>query len=218
MAYPILVKEKAEKLRVQGFSLNQIHREMGISKSVLSGWLREVPLSVEGKKRLQSTITHGQFVAAERKKQRTTLLLKTYLNEAQKELSNFRIDRNSAKLLAALIYWCEGEKNILRAVNFTNSDPDLINTFLKLLRRAFSLDETKFRICLHLHSYHSESEMKTFWSDRTGIPQTQFMKSFQKINGGKRIRNGYNGCVSIRYHETAIARKLLMTAKAFFAK
>jgi len=42
-----LDKEKAIKLRLEGQSYSQIKAELGVSKSTLSGWLGDYPLSSE---------------------------------------------------------------------------------------------------------------------------------------------------------------------------
>jgi hypothetical protein len=101
-------------------------------------------------------------------------------------------------------------------MRFINSDPNLVHTFLSLLRRSFNIDENKFRVCIHLHDYHNELRQIKFWSKITDIPTGKFLKSFRKSNTGKRVRNNYNGCVSIRYHDVMVSRELLMTAQAFF--
>lgn len=40
-------KQRARELRTQGWSYNDILREVGVSKSTLSLWLRDIPLTDE---------------------------------------------------------------------------------------------------------------------------------------------------------------------------
>lgn len=47
-------KEKALALRSKGYSYSMIKEEIGISKSTLSGWLRDFPLSDKRISELQS--------------------------------------------------------------------------------------------------------------------------------------------------------------------
>ena len=49
-----------------------------------------------------------------------------------------------AKILCALIYWCEGAK-VKTGIAFTNSDPNLVRTFLHLLKTGFDIDEKNSR-------------------------------------------------------------------------
>jgi len=218
MAYHINIKNSAIKLRRLGYSLNEIHDKLKVSKSVISGWVRDLSMSEKAKTRLLKKIKIGQFISAENKKRKTRQIIETYFEKAIKNLRRVRINDNLSKLICSLIYWCEGTKNLNSGISFANSDPQLVRTFLKLFRNSFNLDENKFRVCVHLHEYHNSKKQLKFWSDVTGINQGQFLKPFLKKNTGKIIRNDYNGCVSIRYHDTAIARQLLMTAKAFLTK
>lgn len=218
MAYPIEIKEKVIVLRQRGNSLNEIHRAMGISKSVLSGWLYNINLSHQAKDILLSKIKRGQFVSAENKKQKTRETLQYYFDSANKELDSVKIDIVQARILCSLMYWCEGTKDHFTGVNFVNSDPRLIQIFLNFFRSGFDVDEKKFRPCIHLHAYHNPTKQLAFWSKVTKIPKSQFIKPYLKKNNGKRVREGYQGCISIKYHSNDMARQLLMMGKAFIEK
>jgi len=87
--------------------------------------------------------------------------VKIVLDKCRKIVDNVTDSEENRKLACALLYWCEGEKKG-GAVRFTNSDPVMIQTFLNLFRQSFKLDESKFRICLHLHSYHNQQKQKKF--------------------------------------------------------
>jgi hypothetical protein len=113
-----------------------------------------------------------------------------------------------AKGICALLYGCEGTKNDTRAA-FINSDPDLIRFFLSLFRKAFPVDEKKFRVQMYLHGYHDEKQQLRFWAGVTGIHEEQFSKTFQKKNGEKNIREGYQGCISVRYNSADVQRELV---------
>ena len=76
------------------------------------------------------------------------------------------------------------------------------------IRRGFALQEKKFRAIVHLHGYHDDQQQKIFWSKIAGIPLSQFSKSYQKQNTGKRKRENYQGCLSIRYNDATLARML----------
>ena len=82
-------------------------------------------------------------------------------------------------------------------VEFMVGSPDLFTTP--------ALDEKKLRICLHLHEYHSEVRQKQFWSQVTAIPLNQFFKVYKKPHTGKRKKENYPGCVSVRYYDVDVA-------------
>ena len=105
------------------------------------------------------------------------------------------------------MWWCEGNKNS-SFLRFTSSDVTLIKNYLSLLREGFTLDESKFRVLVHLHAYHNNDIQKKFWSKITRIPLSQFNKSFQKVNTGKRTRKDYPGCIALTYYDVRIAKEL----------
>src|SRR3989339_736272 len=139
------------------------------------------------------------------------------LDKCRKIVDNVTDSEENRKLACALLYWCEGEKKG-GAVRFTNSDPVMIQTFLNLFRQSFKLDESKFRICLHLHSYHNQQKQKKFWSGITNIPAEQFHRIYIKSNQGKNKKNDYQGCVSLRYHDWQVAKEIEMIYKLFSKK
>lgn len=211
-------KLKAVSLRKQGFSLNEISEQLSVSKSSASLWVRDILLSSTAKQRLIKKIELGRYVSAENKKTQTRKKLDVLFNSALFLVSRNRkilCRKDIAKILCALMYWCEGYKNTHSGVAFTNSDPKLIAAFLKLMRLSFPLDEKKFRACIHIHPYHSEKKQIEFWSLITTIPSNQFIKSFKKHNGSRNIRKDYPGCLSVRYHGTSISRELISIGKAF---
>ena len=140
------------------------------------------------------------------------------MQEAMKEISGVRIEGSFAKLLCAAIYWCEGVKNPQSGVNFMNSDPDLMRTFLELFRSSFPVKEEKFRPQLHVHAYHDIETEIDFWAKTTNISSSQFARPYIKPHTGKRFRDNYRGCLSLRYYDAALARQLLAYGKAFLKK
>lgn len=207
MAHSISKKALALKLRKKGFSLMEISDKLHISKSTASVWLAKVELSSLAKKRLEKKQVIGQY---------KTLLIRKKLREFNKQkrerlaetiLAKIQFDKNLLKLLCALLWWCEGNKEFTR-IRFTSSDSTLINNFLKLFRKAFMVDESKFRALVHLHSYHIDDKQKEFWSKITKIPLSQFSKSYKKNNTAKRTKENYQGCITITYYDATIAKEL----------
>jgi len=215
----LVEQEKAKLLRIKGYSLKEIANLLNVAESSASAWVRDVPLSKIAKNRLLKKIKLGQFVAAENKKARTRALELEYFNNAKEFVEGVEINESYAKLLCAAIYWCEGAKNNRRGgVEFMNSDPQLIKTFLHLFKTSFDVDVNRFRLLVHLHSHHNIGTEIDFWSKITKISKEQFQKPYIKQNGGKRIRDNYHGCLSLRYYDTKIFRQLLAMSKALLGK
>lgn len=212
------VNEKLQAIaqRKQGRTVTEIAEYLKVSKSSVSCWVRNIPLSQKAQSRLSRKITAGQLAGTKSIRARTASIEKGHFEFAYKQGSELIYNQNHIRTICALIYWCEGAKKVDR-VDFTNADPQLVQLFLNFFRSAFALDESKFRVCLHLHTYHNTTKQISFWSNVTKISKKQFTKPYQKTNTGVQIRENYQGCASIRYHEADVARQLLATAKATFA-
>ena len=209
---------KAKELREEGYSIKELKEILGVSKSSISIWVRNVELSDKAKGRLRNNYTKGQLASQKTIKEKTTQKNIEASNFAVNLFKKVGLSSKINLLLCALLYQCEGSKDIKDAVTFTNSDPELIKTFLFLFRKSFRLDENKLKILMHLHDYHNEKVQKDFWSKITKVPTERFLKTFNKKNTGLYKKEGYQGCIQIRYHDVYIGRKLQAVAKMFMER
>lgn len=212
----LLQQERSKELRKKGMSIKEISCLLGVAKSSVSLWVRNVPLSLKAKNILQAKHTAGQVRAVEVLHKRTENKLNIAKEFARETLKDFHKTQSVQRVCCALIYWCEGSKTITdRELKFTNSDPVLMSTFLELLRSSFSINEIKFRACVHLHDYHDEKVQLQFWSKTTKIPLSQFMKSYKKPHTGKQRKENYQGCVQVSYNDVIVARQVQAVARMF---
>src|SRR3989344_6049043 len=212
-------QESAYRMRVRGFSLNEISQKLGVSKSSASLWLRDVEFPATA----QALISKKRFLArlksSETHRSRTKQRLQEAMSFADGILGTERLNRSTMQIICALLYWCEGEKSKNdKSFSFMNSDPALVATFLYLFRKGFTLDERKLRVCLHLHDYHNQEKQLQFWSWVTNVPLSQFMRPYRKRHTARTVKNGYAGCASIRYYDVRIARQINAIARAFLKK
>ncbi len=186
---------------------------LGVSKGSISLWVRGVKLSEKARLRLQNNYTKGQLASQKSIQEKTLQKILEAEKFAAGHLDKFDLSLEIALLLCSIIYECEGSKRDL--ITFTNSDPNLIKTFLFLFRSSFSLDERKFRIVMHLHNYHNENTQKKFWSRVSKVSPQQFSKTFIKNNTGMYKKLNYQGCIQVRYRDVVVGRKLQAVAKMF---
>ena len=212
-------KQRAIRLRKEGYTLSEIAKSLGVSKSSASIWLRNIDLSDEARERIDAKRLHARMLSAQTHRAKTRISLEGADALAKQTIKRTALDKNHFKMFAAIAYWCEGEKTENdTALTFANSDAALVQTFLFFLRNGFEIDELKFRVCMHLHSYHDEKKQRAFWSRATGIPAKQFFKSYQKAHTGLYKKDRYAGCASIRYHDVRVARELQAVARAILGK
>ena len=70
------------------------------------------------------------------------------------------------------LYWGEGNKANTHAVRLGNSDPDLINMFLKFLTEIYNIDKTRLRFGLQIFSDCSAREAQKYWCQKLSVDQS----------------------------------------------
>jgi len=114
---------------------------------------------------------------------------------------NFNKDEEKLKIAGVMLYWGEGTKSG-GTVTFSNSDPIMIEIFIKFLRKICGIAEDRLRVLLHIYTDQDEKELKRFWSNITDISESQFSKSFiHKKKGGSYKKISQYGTISLRYSD-----------------
>lgn len=211
------IKQEAKKLRTTGLSYKLIARQLRISVSSAYLYTKDVPLDQTSKQRLIEASTQGRAAGRRTRLaniQKLSLKLKQSAEQSIQPLLK-QCTRETWQLICSMLFWCEGSKpKTMSQLTFTNSDPTLAAFFLISLRQGFLINETKFRVQLHLHEYHDADTQMQFWSKVTAIPLEQFNRPYLKPHTGKRQRIDYPGCASIRYHDAKIAKLIKFTYTA----
>ena len=70
---------------------------------------------------------------------------------------------------------------------------------MKWFREICSIPEEKFKAYLNIHSGQNDELVKAFWAQVTGLPRSQFGKSYVKKEGtGHRKNLLYHGTIKIQ--------------------
>ena len=197
------LRVKARQLRALGRDYEEIASSLGVAKSSVSLWVRDMPRvprfsTPEGKRR--SAEGTRRYWAAQR-----------HVNEAGRAAARAATaaeigDLTDRELViaGAIAYWCEGSKNKPGPWNdhvaFTNSDPALIRLFLRFLEAAGTPQEDiTFRVYIH-ESADVESAQR-FWLETTSASPSQFRTPTLKRHNPRTVRKnvgeGYYGCLRI---------------------
>ena len=200
-------KEIAIKLRRQGFPYNAIRKQLHVSKSSLTLWLRDLHLSESSNKKLLKGRELSRYTAAQKRRAQREQKTQDLIQQGKGE---FRTMLKNPLFLAGLcLYWAEGDKHKQERVKFTNADENMIEFMMKWFREVCDVPEDKFRISLHLHSLHIAPDARSHWSKITGVPEAQFEKIFVKPTSLRHRRNVlYNGTCGIIVHNKALFRRI----------
>ena len=214
-------KQKAQQLRKEGYSYNEILSEINVSKDTISRWCRSIELTQKQKERLVNNKIYGQkkgsIIAASNKRRIRQEKIKIINYQAKKEI-NFIKSRD--KFIAGIsLYAGEGSKTDGQ-IGFSNSNPTLIKFMMDWFQTYCKIPENKFRGAIWIHEELNVKKAKEFWSNLTGIPKSQFYKTYiTKIKSdSKKVRKNIHqyGVFAIRISNSQIHRKLIGWIYALF--
>jgi len=212
-------KAEALKLRKQEFSYSQIKQKIGVSKSTLSYWLKDYPLT---KERIAELRDHNeQRIEKYRetmKKKHDARLNKVYELEKKNILP---LNSRDIFILGLGLYWGEGAKRYNSTLSVSNTDPAIIKFFILWLNKTLSVPKEKLKVHLQLYSDMDIKKEIEFWSKTTGISEKQFIKPYIKESSLKAInhKGGFgHGTCNVKIGNVALYEKILMAIKTIADK
>jgi hypothetical protein len=193
------LRDRARELRTQGLSYNEIVARLGVSKSSVSLWVRDVPCPkrfsyVHSERRVEGLRKYNEARSARHAAETET---------AAAEVGELT-DRE-VLIAGAIAYWCEGGKSkpyrrSSDRVVFMNSDPGLVRFFLRFLDVA-RVQRTDLIFRVHIHESADVEAAQRFWEEVTGAPRDLFGKPTLKRHNPKTNRGNvgetYHGCLRI---------------------
>ena len=217
------LKGRAQHLRRKGYSVRKIERNLGIPRSTLSGWLRDIKLTDLQKKKLLRDWKEGLVTARKKavlwhnnqKEER----IKEAEKEALKTLAGINIeDKKILELTLSILYLGEGAKKSEETA-IGSSDPLILKFFLTILRMLYKIDADKIKCQLNLRADQSPQEMRHFWATELNLPETNFTYiALDKRTIGTKTYPSYKGVCHIRCGSAAIQRKLIYLSNEFCEK
>lgn len=178
-------KQKAIGLRKEGKSYSEIKSVLGVNKSTLSGWLKDMPLSEEKIAELRDNnprrIENFRKTMAVKKEAR----LVASCAKASKDIGI--LSRRDMFIAGLFLYWGEGSKRDKGGISFTNTNPDMIKYFINWLE-LMGFGREKLKVNLHLYSDMGVEESVKYWSRELKINKSQFRRPYIKGTLSRDIR------------------------------
>jgi transcriptional regulator with XRE-family HTH domain len=218
------VRSRARELRGQGMDYEEIAAALGVSKSSVSLWVRDLPIPARlsyAECRQRSAEGARRYWAAERPAREA---LRSAVRQAAAAQIGDLTDRELL-IAGAIAYWCEGAKSKPHRrsdrVAFINSDPDLIRFFLRFLD-ATGTTRTSLSFRIYIHENADADAAQRFWLEITEAMPDQFLTPVLKRHHPKTIRkkvgDDYHGCLRIDVYRGAdLYRKIEGWAAASMA-
>jgi hypothetical protein len=189
----------------------------------LSGWFKDLVLSVKAKERLKSRASIGT--------EHLIKLNKQQIQKAQQRAKdNFlrgkdaikELDQNSLLVTGIALYWAEGYKRLQikdgreltsHRICFVNSDAEMTRVFIRFLIEILNIQIGEILVTMRLYPHINEKDAFRFWMDATGLPKEQFYKTSYHVSGASKGIRPYNrlprGTLQIDVCDTAKFHYLL---------
>lgn len=209
-------KRKAIELRKDGKSIKTIAKELNVSKSSVSQWVRHILLTDIQKQILVNNQEKGRGIA----RAKIGNILHTRALEKRKE--NQVYGREKAKqstfdlyMAGCMLYWGEGGKG--KRIVFTNSEPEMISFFMNFLRTACNVSDSKIKLCIqaYLNNDLSINDIETFWLKITGLSNFQLTKGYyREVSNSLRHKLPY-GTARISVYDINLTQQIFGSIKQF---
>jgi hypothetical protein len=202
-------RQQARQLRRAGLPLAEIAARLGVSKSSVSLWVRDVafeplPRVTRGRRREPNALQRRRQAEVER-----------LLEEGRARIG--RLSEREFLVAGVALYAGEGSKQDGR-VRFVNSDPRMVVFFCSWLRHFYEVDESRLRLVLYLHQGLDLSAAIAYWSTLTGIPESQFTKPYRAVpDPSIRHAKHVHGCVTVGYSCSATHRSIMGLVSALLS-
>jgi transcriptional regulator with XRE-family HTH domain len=198
------VRARAVDLRAQGWSVPDIARELGVSRSTAWLWVKELPIDPDGERARAGADRRKAAHAAwaRRRKALSDQERRTLMSEAAAGVGP--VTRDDLLRIGAFVYWCEGAKHKpwhqSAAVQFANSHPRLIRLFLSFLAVLdVPVDRCVFRVAIH-ETADAEGAIG-WWAEQIGVAPEAFRPPTIKRHNPRTNRLNrsvdYRGCLSV---------------------
>jgi hypothetical protein len=171
--------ERSEARRMrrdEGRSMKEIAALLGVSKSSVSLWVRDIELTIEQHAALQGRngLHERQCLA------NAAMSAKARARRAAWQRDGRRRARSLGQRYAGgcMLYWAEGSRNRNKIV-FTNSDPAMARFFVEFVCDFFDVSIERFRVTCNLFADHEsrQRQIEGFWLSTVGLPRCCLCKS-----------------------------------------
>lgn len=202
------LRKTAVAMRKEGRSYREIQEVVGVAKSTLSLWLRDVPLTEDQQRALadrgpSSTRANAAAARANATRRRSVV-------QAQAKAQITHLSESELFVAGVVAYWAEGSKNkpwrFGQGTVLVNSDPGLIQLFIRWLAlMGINGDRLQFRLMIHESA--DVPAALDYWSSVVGASVEDFGRTQLKKHNPKTVRRNvgedYHGCLIIYVRRSA---------------
>jgi hypothetical protein len=204
-------RSEARRLRRLGWSVREIERQLNVSRSSVSRWVRDIQLTDEQIAVLdrRSATSPGQRAGAEANAALGRQRRARYQEEGRARARG----GDSLHLTGCMLYWAEGDKG-REAVRVSNSDPALLRLFVRFLRECYDAPVERISVSCNLFADHldRQRDIEDFWLATLELPRSCLRRSivnvYSKYSQKKRKNRLPYGTCRVSYCDTRTAQSI----------
>lgn len=172
------LKIKTHVLRRQGVSMNVIAKKLGVSKSSVSLWCRDLDFTkAERQLILRNALeagNRGRMAGAETNRKKRLNKIARFKLEAIQDVG--KVSERDIFMMGIALYWAEGSRK--SRMGFSNSEPELIRFMQGWFKKFLFIKQNELRQRIFINAIHRHriDAVIKFWSSYLKIPQHQFGK------------------------------------------
>ena len=174
-------REEARRLRREnGLAITDICKQLGVAKSSVSMWVRDIVLPEEQKVAIHKqhyaywAQTRGAHTNAIKGRERRLV----YQEEGRQKAR----EGDPLHLAGCLLYWGEGAKS-KNELGLGNSDADLLASYVQFLKESLFVDVNKIvvRVYCYLSNGLTEGEIEDYWLNKLKLPRESLRKAITNL-------------------------------------
>lgn len=205
-------KDEARRLRrEEGLGIRDIATKLGVAKSSVSLWVRDIVLSPEQSERLKMRcpifnrkMSYGGNIGIYKKWLERRI---QYQGAGATLAKAYGLDPTF--MSGCMLYWAEGHKS-KNCLTISNSDVDLLKFFVTFLKTYFGVPASHFTVRVHHYTNAISTDVKhKYWTEQLGLPLSAVRKgqvdNYSKAS--KRLKDSlpYGTChVSILHGQSVL--------------
>jgi hypothetical protein len=205
-------RDMARILRREGcLSIRDIERQLGVARSSVSRWVRDIELTPEQDEALlERNPARNRQIAGNAA---WSAMCRERRSRWQEEGRAAAGRGEATHVAGCMLFWAEGSR-AQNTVQFTNSDPAMLAFFTRFLRAYFDVKDDDFHVWCNLFADHldRQREIEDFWLDTIGLSRSCLGKTavnrYSRHSKRERLNMLPYGTCRVSVHRTAIVQHI----------
>jgi predicted transcriptional regulator len=197
-------RQEAREQRKDGFSVNEIARNIGVSKGSVSRWVRDITLTEEQKQRLRPNI----IPAARANREKFEKMRREYQEQGRIKAR----ENNMLHVMGCMLFWAEGGKH-KNYVKMANTDVSMLRLFVRFLRECFNVQNEEIAMSIQCYTDKdiTVEQIENYWLDALGLERISIRKTLVDYDqrGKTSVRKKHlHGTCEVVVHKTEIVQSI----------